>query len=205
MNARLRSITPLIPTGGRLDAAIAFYTEHMGFFVTWFDGSMAGIERDDIAFNLVENDNQAWADNASFSIGVSDLEALYEEYRDVPANVGPLEMKSWGRREFHMIVPSGVCLQFYQWRDPTVEPTYYDLVIVTTSPSTEIWLGDDRGSLVQHEVGTLETSLLPGDYVVEFCLGTTTYPIHLASSSRYTQEEIEAGPTCPRPEFAEDE
>jgi hypothetical protein len=29
-------------------------------------------------------------------------------------NINPLELKSWGRREFHMIVPSGVCLQFYQ-------------------------------------------------------------------------------------------
>ncbi|MES1245509.1 MAG: VOC family protein [Acidobacteriota bacterium] len=114
MKPRLRSITPLIPTGGSLNAALAFYTEHMGFSVAWQDAGMAGIERDGVAFHLVENDNRGWADNASFSLGVSDLEALYEEYRGIPAAVGPLEMKSWGRREFHMIVPSGVCLQFYQ-------------------------------------------------------------------------------------------
>ena len=75
---------------------------------------MAGIGRDFISFNLVENDNREWADNASFSIGVSDLEALYLEYRDIPAKVGPLETKPWGRREFHLIVPSGICFQFYQ-------------------------------------------------------------------------------------------
>jgi catechol 2,3-dioxygenase-like lactoylglutathione lyase family enzyme len=114
MKASFRSITPLIPSGGSLADALAFYTEHMGFSIVWQDGSMAGIERDAIAFNLVENDNREWADNASFSIGVSDLEALYEEYRHIPAKVGPLEIKFWGRREFHMIVPSGVCLQFYQ-------------------------------------------------------------------------------------------
>lgn len=114
MRAALRSITPLIPTGGSLAAALAFYTEHMGFAIAWQGDSMAGIERDGVAFHLVENDNRAWADNASFSLGVSGLEALYEEYRHIPANVGPLEMKSWGRREFHMIVPSGVCLQFYE-------------------------------------------------------------------------------------------
>ena len=34
--------------------------------------------------------------------------------RAIAAQVGALEMKSWGRREFHMIVPSGVCFQFYQ-------------------------------------------------------------------------------------------
>lgn len=114
MKAFLRSITPMIPTGGSLAEALAFYMEHMGFTVVWQAGGMAGIERDGVAFHLVENDNRAWADNASFSIGVSDLEALYEEYRHIPANVGPLETKAWGRREFHMIVPSGVCLQFFQ-------------------------------------------------------------------------------------------
>jgi len=80
-----------------------------------------------------------------------------------------------------------------------VEPVYYDLVIVATSPTTDIWLGDDDGHLVQKEIGTLETSLLPGDYTVEFGFGTTPYPILLARSSRYTQAELAAGPTCSRP------
>ena len=65
-------------------------------------------------FNLVENNNKEWSENSSYSIGVDDLDALYNEFRGISANVGPLEMKGWGRREFHMIVPSGVCLQFYQ-------------------------------------------------------------------------------------------
>ncbi len=114
MKAKLSSITPMIPTGGSLSAALPFYTEHMGFAIVWQAGNMAGIQRDDVAFNLIENDDRAWAENSSFSLGVSDLDALYEEYRQIPANVGPLETKFWGRREFHMIVPSGVCLQFYQ-------------------------------------------------------------------------------------------
>lgn len=79
------------------------------------------------------------------------------------------------------------------------KPIYFDLVIVATSPATSIWLGDDAGHLVQKEVGELRTSLLPGDYVVEFELGTPTYPIHLGKASQYTQAELEAGPTCPRP------
>jgi len=110
----LRSITALIPTGGSLAEALEFYTRHMGFQVVWQSEAMAGIRRDGVAFNLVVNDDRQWADNASFSVGVTDLETLYEEYRGIPARVGPLEMKSWGRREFHMIVPSGVCLQFYE-------------------------------------------------------------------------------------------
>ena len=79
------------------------------------------------------------------------------------------------------------------------EPAYFDLVIVATSPSTDIWLGDDDGHLVQKETGTLDTSLLPGDCTVAFGLGTTVYPIHLAKSSRYAQQELAAGPACSRP------
>jgi hypothetical protein len=103
----------MIPTGGPLADALKFYQEQLGFSVSWQAGSMAGITRDSISFALVENDNRQWADNASFSIGVSNLDALYDEYRGISARVGPLEMKPWGRREFHMVVPSGVCLQFY--------------------------------------------------------------------------------------------
>jgi catechol 2,3-dioxygenase-like lactoylglutathione lyase family enzyme len=112
--AQLRSITPLIPTGGSLEAALKFYREEMGFRVLWEGAGGAGIGRDDVSFMLVENNNREWAGNASFSIGVSDLDALYEEYRGMSARVGKLEVKAWGRREFHIIVPSGVCLQFYE-------------------------------------------------------------------------------------------
>ena len=111
--ASLLSITPLIPTGGSLADARSFYTEQLGFSILWEAAGMVGIARDDVSFNLVENDNRQWAENASFSIGVSNLDALYDEYRGIAARVGPLETRAWGRREFHMIVPSGICLQFY--------------------------------------------------------------------------------------------
>jgi hypothetical protein len=113
-SAKLIAVTPLVPAGASLEDELRFYTEELGFSVAWQAGSMAGIRRGEVAFNLVENTERLWAENASFSIGVDDLDGLYQEYRNVRARVGPLEMKSWGRREFHMIVPSGVCLQFYQ-------------------------------------------------------------------------------------------
>ena len=114
MSATFASVTALVPSGGSLDEALAFYTQRLGFHVTWRSDTMAGIARDDVTFNVVENASREWADNASFSIGVTGLDRLYEELRAVPARVGPLEMKAWGRREFHLIVPSGVCLQFYE-------------------------------------------------------------------------------------------
>ncbi len=75
----------------------------------------------------------------------------------------------------------------------------YRRLIIKASPGTEIWLADDGGHLVQKERGLLDTSLLPGDYVVEFGLGTQTYPICLTKDSEYSQAQIEAGPRCPRP------
>ena len=114
MHASLDSVTPLIPSGPNFDSALRFYVEEMGFRVTWQDGGMAGIERDGISFNLVQNSERAWADNSSFSIGVTDLDALHSEYGRISAQIGPLEVKAWGRREFHIIVSSGVCFQFYE-------------------------------------------------------------------------------------------
>jgi hypothetical protein len=81
----------------------------------------------------------------------------------------------------------------------TGERTYFDLRIIADSPSIEIWLGDDAGHLVQKEVGELRTSLIPGDYVVEFGLGTLCYPIRLREDSKYTQSELRSGPSCERP------
>ncbi|WP_257388223.1 hypothetical protein [Tahibacter caeni] len=114
MSARLQTVTPLLPAGASLDAALALYVDGLGFALAWRSGDIAGITRDDIAFNLVVNDEPAWAGNASFGIGVDDLDALHAEYRLLPLRVGPLEVKLWGRREFHLIVPPGVCLQFHQ-------------------------------------------------------------------------------------------
>lgn len=107
-------VTPLVPAGADLDGALAFYTRQLGFTVSWKSEDMAGIYRNGVSFHLVRNSNRVWADNCSCSIGVADLDALYDEYRSVEADVGTLDIKPWGRREFHLIVASGVCLQFYE-------------------------------------------------------------------------------------------
>jgi hypothetical protein len=87
------------------------------------------------------------------------------------------------------------------------KPIYHRLVIRASRPETEIWLGDDAGHLVQKAVGELRTSVMPGDYVVEFGLGTPTYPVPLPTPAEYTQAQLEAGPSCPRPipRFPEDD
>ena len=76
---------------------------------------------------------------------------------------------------------------------------YHRLIITAARRETEIWLGDDEGHFVQKAVGELRVDLMPGDYVVEFGLGAPTYPVPLPVPARFTQAQLEAGPTCPRP------
>lgn len=75
----------------------------------------------------------------------------------------------------------------------------YRRLVIHASPRTDIWLADGDGHLVQKESGTLDTGLLPGRYVVEFGLGTQTYPIDLVNDVELSQAGIEAGPRCRRP------
>ena len=76
---------------------------------------------------------------------------------------------------------------------------YWRLVIEATSPEMDIWLGDDEGHLVQKETGKLDTSVMEGQYTVEFGLGNTTCPIHLIADAGCTEAQIKAGLSCPRP------
>jgi len=76
---------------------------------------------------------------------------------------------------------------------------HYHRLVINASPGVDIWLADGDGHFVQRERGTLDTGLLPGRYIVEFGLGTQTYPIHLVGDSEYSQAEIQAGPPCQRP------
>jgi hypothetical protein len=78
---------------------------------------------------------------------------------------------------------------------------YFDLTIFAASPTTKIWLSDDGGHLVQAETGTLRTALLAGEYVVEFELGTSTYPISLHEPTELTEADVASGPSCPRPKL----
>jgi hypothetical protein len=73
-------VTPLVPAGPNFAVALRFYTDQLGFVITWQGNGMAGVRRSSVEFNLIETANQVWAENTGFSIGVDDLDALYQEY-----------------------------------------------------------------------------------------------------------------------------
>jgi hypothetical protein len=72
------------------------------------------------------------------------------------------------------------------------EPAACELVIVADAPSTEIWLGNDHGHLIQRATGALQAMLVPGDYTVEFGLGAFPYPIRLEQATHYKESELVA-------------
>jgi len=111
---RLLAVVPLVPAGPDLEEAIGFYVGQLGFSLTWRAGDMAGIKRGHVELNLVANTDPGWLANASFGMAVDDLEGFFAECQGTTGRIGPLEVKAWGRREFHLIVPSGVCLQFFE-------------------------------------------------------------------------------------------
>jgi hypothetical protein len=53
----------MIPTGGTLAEALKFYTEQMGFLISWAGDTGAGIVRDNVSLNLVVNTNREWIEN----------------------------------------------------------------------------------------------------------------------------------------------
>lgn len=67
---------------------------------------------------------------------------------------------------------------------------YHSLKITATNPK-DIWLSDDEGNLVQHEDVLMDTSLIPGDYFVEFGLGNKQYPIKLDKNLEFKQSDFE--------------
>lgn len=121
----LGKLTPLIPAGKDLQAALNFYEQKLGFTVTYQDdsSSMAIIQRSEIEIILLNQDDPHTASQTSFRIQLSDVNALYEEYR--AQGIAPFELAEgaglttlrvtpWGTKEFAVRDLAGVCITFYE-------------------------------------------------------------------------------------------
>jgi hypothetical protein len=94
----LISIAPRFPVGD-MEQALAFYA-HLGFATTYHDGEFAMVERDGISlhFNVSEGHSVCW-------IGVTNIEALYQQYLPTGAIQSPLTSQPWGMKEFFLCDP----------------------------------------------------------------------------------------------------
>ncbi len=124
MNAiTIGSPNPVLPAGD-VEKSLSFYAA-LGFEETFRYGTpaaLAGIRYGAATLLLQQMDDRAFAENYWVDIPVvSGIEVLYAQWQALDiwhdgSRLGALEMKSWGRREIHIIDPAGVCLHFYEPR-----------------------------------------------------------------------------------------
>ncbi|MDZ8029042.1 MAG: VOC family protein [Nostoc sp. SerVER01] len=116
----LGNISPIIPAGGDMEKAIAFY-EKLGFTTIYQEGdpvTMAIIKRDCAEIFLQKNDDRHLAEWTTFRIKVDGIEQLYQEFQAQGGQIihpnGQLQTQPWGMKEFAIIDVAGVCITFFE-------------------------------------------------------------------------------------------
>ena len=118
-------LTPMIPAGKDMQAALAFYEQKLGFMATYKadDLSMVILRRSAVEIILQDHDDPHTASQTSFRIELSGVDALYAEYQAQSiapfhqgdgAGLGSLKLTPWGTREFAVRDLAGVCITFYE-------------------------------------------------------------------------------------------
>jgi len=94
----LISISPRVPVGD-MEQALAFYAQ-LGFATTDRDGEFVIVERDGISLHFTG----AFGHRVCW-IGVTNIEALYQQYVPTGAIQSPLTSQPWGMKEFFLCDP----------------------------------------------------------------------------------------------------
>jgi len=118
-------VTPTIPAGKDIKAALDFYEQKLGFTATYKadDFSMVILKRGAVEIILANSDDPHTASETSLRIQLSGVDALYREYQAQSiapfqqgngAGLSTLKMTPWGTREFAVRDLAGVCITFYE-------------------------------------------------------------------------------------------
>lgn len=100
--ATLTSIAPRFAVGA-MEQALAFY-QRLGFVTTYQDEGFAIVERDGIDLHLNSSDEPLQRRSVCW-IGMTNIEALYQEYLPSGAISSPLVAQPWGLKEFSLRDP----------------------------------------------------------------------------------------------------
>jgi catechol 2,3-dioxygenase-like lactoylglutathione lyase family enzyme len=121
--ASFREVNPVLAVRN-VDAAIRYYTEKLGFRVSFQDSptdpKYAGVRRDNVELHLQWHDEKDFkydgSDPPILRFIVDDPDSLYEEYKMKNALGPKSEVKDtpWGTREFGLFEPDGTGLVFYR-------------------------------------------------------------------------------------------
>jgi hypothetical protein len=118
-------LTPMIPAGKDMAAALAFYEQKLGFTARYKseDLSMVILQRGPVEIILLNNDDPHTASQTSFRIQLTGVDALYKEYQAQAiapfeqgdgAGLGTIKSTPWRTREFAVRDLAGVCITFYE-------------------------------------------------------------------------------------------
>ena len=118
-------LTPMIPAGKDIQAALDFYEQKLGFMASYKadDLGMVILRRGAVEIILQNIDDPHTASQTSLRIQLSGVNALYEEYQAQAiapfqqgegAGLGTLKATPWGTREFAVRDLAGVCITFYE-------------------------------------------------------------------------------------------
>lgn len=115
---QMRYITPFLRVPD-IEAAVAFFTDTLGFKVSIRAGEYAFVYRDDVAFRLIEDAPLPPRGGGRYMsyIDVEDVDALWTELKPkldlLPAgHVQPPCDQDYGQREFAVIAPDGDLIGF---------------------------------------------------------------------------------------------
>lgn len=119
--AVMRDVTPFLRVP-EIDAAIAFFTDTLGFKLGFKGGHYAYVWRDKVAFRLIEDDPHPPSSEGRYSVyvDVEDVDGLWAELKPKldllpPADVcGPPFDQDYGQREFWVKGPDGEIIAFGQ-------------------------------------------------------------------------------------------
>ncbi len=116
----LDSIAPRFLVGD-MEQALAFYGQ-LGFATPYHDEGFAIIERDRIAlqFNVSDPTQEPPKGGSVCSIGVTNIEALYQQYVPTGALRSSIQAQSWGMKEFVLCDPYRNLLLFGERVEETI-------------------------------------------------------------------------------------
>jgi catechol 2,3-dioxygenase-like lactoylglutathione lyase family enzyme len=97
-----------------MQQALAFYGQ-LGFVTTYHDEGFSIVERDGVALHFnASDDEEPLNDHVLGWIGVTNIEALYQQYVPTGALQSPLQVQPRGIQEFVLRDPNGNLLIFWE-------------------------------------------------------------------------------------------
>ncbi|SRR5579871_939693 len=110
--SEFEGISPVFPVSS-VPAAVAFYRERLGFDLGWIWGDPpihANVCRGAVGINLTLEASEAGSGEAY--VALRGIDAYYAELRGRNVDVGELEDRTYGMRDFALIDPDGNRLVF---------------------------------------------------------------------------------------------